>query len=445
MNSRELVLEILLDIENNKTYSNIGINKYLNRYDMKKDENFIRQLVYGVLENKTYLDYIIRKKSSIRLKKIHSTILMILRIGAYQICFLDNIPDSAAVNESVELVKYKKLLKSTGFVNGILRNISREKEKLMIVETKSKPEYLSIKYSHPRWMVEKWIEDYGYEFTENLLKANNREAKLNIRTNILKISREALMKELDKEGFKVEKTKYSNQGIIILNPRRITDLKLFKEGYFTIQDESSMLVSEILSPMEGKTVLDIASAPGGKATHLGELMDNKGVIIARDIYEHRIKLIDENSKRLGINIIQSELYDGKKLDENLINKIDYCLLDAPCSALGNIRRSPEIKWNKTEEDIYDIINLQKELLTISSKYIKKGGSLIYSTCTVNKDENIGQIRRFLKENKNFTLKEINLDTLDEKLFKNKLNGYLEIYPNVHGMDGFFIAKLEKIN
>lgn len=445
MNSRELALEILLDIEKNKGYSNITINKYLKKYNLIKDENFIRQIVYGVIENKAYIDYIIRKKSSIRLKKIHETVLMILRMGTYQLCFLDNIPDSAAVNEAVKLVKDKNLIKSTGFVNGILRNISREKEELMKINSSSDIEYLSIRYSHPAWLVEKWIEDYGYQFTKEILVSNNTQPKLNIRTNILKNTREELISKLEDKGFDIEKTKYSAQGIIILNPKRITELEEFKKGYFTIQDESSMLVSEAMNPKENSLVLDISSAPGGKTTHIGELMNNKGKIIARDIYKHRTKLIEDNAKRLDINIIETEIYDGLKLDENLIDKLDYCLLDAPCSALGNIRRSPEIKWNKSLDDIKDIVKLQKELLNVASKYIKIGGVLIYSTCTINKEENIEQISNFLKKNKNFLLEKIELDGIDENIFPTKTKGYLEIYPNIHNMDGFFIAKLKRIN
>lgn len=444
MNSREIILEILLEIENKKSYSNLTINSYLNKYNLKKDENLIRKIVYGVLENRDYIDYIIRKKSTVRLKKIDSTILMILRIGCYQICFLDNIPDSAAVNESVKLVKVKKLNKYTGFVNGILRNIARDIDNVMKIEDKTDMEYLSIKYSHPLWLVEKYINDFGYDFTKDILKANNENPYLNIRVNSLKITRDDLMVKLKKNGFNVEKTKYANFGIIIYNPRRITELNEYKEGYFTIQDESSMLVAEIMDPSEDSLVLDISAAPGGKTTNMGELMNNTGKIIARDIFSHKLKLIEENAKRLGIDIIKTELYDGLKLDNTLVDKVDYCLVDVPCSALGNIRRSPEIKYFRTMEDIENIIKTQRELLEIASKYLKISGKLIYSTCTINRDENINIIMDFLNDNKNYKLEPIVNENLDTELFPTVDKGYIEIYSNIQKIDGFFIAQLVKI-
>ncbi len=444
MNSREIILEILLEIENKKSYSNLTINSYLNKYNLKKDENLIRKIVYGVLENRDYIDYIIRKKSTVRLKKIDSTILMILRIGCYQICFLDNIPDSAAVNESVKLVKVKKLNKYTGFVNGILRNIARDIDNVMKIEDKTDMEYLSIKYSHPLWLVEKYINDFGYDFTKDILKANNENPYLNIRVNSLKITRDDLMVKLKKYGFNVEKTKYANFGIIIYNPRRITELNEYKEGYFTIQDESSMLVAEIMDPSENSLVLDISAAPGGKTTNMGELMNNSGKIIARDIFSHKLKLIEENAKRLGIDIIKTELYDGLKLDNTLVDKVDYCLVDVPCSALGNIRRSPEIKYFRTMEDIENIIKIQRELLEIASKYLKISGKLIYSTCTINRDENINIIMDFLNDNKNYKLEPIVNENLDTELFPTVDKGYIEIYSNIQKIDGFFIAQLIKI-
>lgn len=444
MNSREIILEILLEIENKKSYSNLTINSYLNKYNLKKDENLIRKIVYGVLENRDYIDYIIRKKSTVRLKKIDSTILMILRIGCYQICFLDNIPDSAAVNESVKLVKVKKLNKYTGFVNGILRNIARDIDNVMKIEDKTDMEYLSIKYSHPLWLVEKYINDFGYDFTKDILKANNENPYLNIRVNSLKITRDDLMVKLKEYGFNVEKTKYANFGIIIYNPRRITELNEYKEGYFTIQDESSMLVAEIMDPSENSLVLDISAAPGGKTTNMGELMNNSGKIIARDIFSHKLKLIEENAKRLGIDIIKTELYDGLKLDNTLVDKVDYCLVDVPCSALGNIRRSPEIKYFRTMEDIENIIKTQRELLEIASKYLKISGKLIYSTCTINRDENINIIMDFLNDNKNYKLEPIVNENLDTELFPTVDKGYIEIYSNIQKIDGFFIAQLIKI-
>ena len=290
--------------------------------------------MYGVIENLLYIDYIISKLSNIKISKIHPPILEILRMGVYQIAFMDKIPDRAAVNEAVKLSKKYGHRGVSGFVNGVLRNFSRKKEDIMKIESRSRSEYLSIKYSHPKWMVEKWIKEYGYEFTESLCKGNNSRPKLNIRVNTLKISRDQLMDRLSAYGYILQKTLYAKDGIIVENPSRITDTEEFKLGYFFIQDESSMLVAQSANPKENSLVLDLCSAPGGKATHLAQLMNNKGKIISRDIYNHKLDLIEENVTRLGIDIIDTEIFDATELDSNLVEKVDYCIIDAPCSGLG---------------------------------------------------------------------------------------------------------------
>ncbi|NLW23164.1 MAG: 16S rRNA (cytosine(967)-C(5))-methyltransferase RsmB [Tissierellia bacterium] len=443
MKSREIALNILIDVNINGAYSNYAINKRTKDIKDKKDENLIRELVYGVIENLLYIDYIISKLSNIKISKIHPPILEILRMGVYQIAFMDKIPDRAAVNEAVKLSKKYGHRGVSGFVNGVLRNFSRKKEDIMKIESRSRSEYLSIKYSHPKWMVEKWIKEYGYEFTESLCKGNNSRPKLNIRVNTLKISRDQLMDRLSAYGYILQKTLYAKDGIIVENPSRITDTEEFKLGYFFIQDESSMLVAQIANPKENSLVLDLCSAPGGKATHLAQLMNNKGKIISRDIYNHKLDLIEENVTRLGIDIIDTEIFDATELDSNLVEKVDYCIIDAPCSGLGIIRRRPEIKWNRKEEDIKDLIQIQRRILNNAKHYIKPGGRIIYSTCTINPDENINLINEFVGENRE--LKLIGFEELlscNEKM-ETANKGYVQLFPHLHGTDGFFIAKIEK--
>jgi len=444
MNTREIALTILVEIDEKKGYSNILLNKSIPDNIDIRDENFIRELVYGVIENRAYIDYMIRKLSNIRIKKIHIKILNILRIGVFQIVFLDKIPDSATVNESVNLAKKVGHKGSIGFVNGILRNLTRKKENIMNIDVKNKEEYLSIKYSHPLYLVSKWIKDYGYEFTESLLIANNSKAKLNIRVNTLKINKHEMKQLLNEKGFVSSEGVYAEDCLIIDKPHRLTDLDEFKDGLFTIQDESSMMVSQILDPKEGSLVLDVCSAPGGKSTHSAQYMKNKGLIISRDIFEHKIKLMKENISRLGIEIIKCELFDAMKVDNNLIGKIDYCIVDAPCSGFGLIRRKPEIKWHRIEEDIQELIKIQYKILDIAKDYIKENGILLYSTCTINNEENIELIHRFLKENPNFKLESIEDKRMNDCKLPNLKDGYLQLYPNVHGTDGFFIAKIVKV-
>lgn len=445
MNSREIGLKILMDIELKGSFSNYAIRKYLKGGMDVKDENLIRELVYGVMDNRLYIDHIISRLSKVKIKKIQPAILEILRMGVYQIAFMDKIPDRAAVNEAVNLSKKFGHEGAAGFVNGVLRNFSRNKETLMIVEEKNPIAYLSIKYSHPKWMVERWVDEYGYEFTEKLCKENNSKPRLNIRVNNLKTNREQLINSLSDYGYRVYKTKYAKDGIIIDNPVRITEVEEFKLGHFIIQDESSMLVSQIANPKEGNLVLDLCSAPGGKSTHMGELMGNKGRIISRDIYAHKLDLVKENSDRLGIDIMEIEMFNALDLDNSMVGKVDYCILDAPCSGLGIIRRKPDIKWNRKEEDIKELKEIQINILNIAKHYVKPGGIIIYSTCTIGREENLDVVNRFLKDNKEFRLSGFE-DLVDSKENMDTVkDGYIQLFPHIHGTDGFFIARIQKKN
>ena len=443
MEARDVALKILMEINEEGAYSNISLKRNLKGYMGKLDENFVREIVYGVLENKLYLDYIIGSFSKTKLNKIELIILEILRIGVYQIAMLERIPNSAAVNESAKLAKKHSNPGAVKFVNGILRNICRKKESLINIDEDNKIDYFSIKYSHPRWLVKRWISEYGVGFTERLCIENNKRPKLNIRTNSTKITREDLKAKFETKGIIVSESKYSIDGLILEKPYRITDTEEYKAGLFTIQDESSMLVSQIMNPTQGSFVIDLCSAPGGKTTHISEKMNNKGRILARDFYDHKIKLVENNSQRLGSTIIETEVFDATILDENLIESADYVLIDAPCTGLGMIRRRPEIKWNRVEKDIENITDIQKKILNNGSKYLKSGGVLVYSTCTIEKDENLNLVANFVRNNDNFEFCGFDHLLNSNENMKTAKEGYIEIYPHVHDMDGFFIAKLTK--
>ncbi len=443
--ARDMALKILMEINVEGAYSNISLKNNLKGNMGKLDENFVREIVYGVLENKLYLDYIIGNFSKTKLSKIEPIILEILRIGVYQIRFLDKIPDRAAVNESVKLAKKHSNPGSVKFVNGILRNICRKKESLIDIDEKNKTDYLSIKYSHPKWLVKRWIREFGDDFTERLCIENNKRPKLNIRANSYKITRDDLKSRLEANGIILSETQYSSDGLILDKPYRITNTEEYKDGLFTIQDESSMLVAQIMNPKQGSFVLDLCSAPGGKTTHISEKMSNNGRILARDIYDHKLKLVEENSQRLGSTIIETEVFDASILDEKLIESADYVLIDAPCTGLGMIRRRPEIKWNRMESDIENISIIQSKILENGSKYLKPGGVLVYSTCTIEKDENLNIITDFLERNESYNFCGFDELLNSDKGMKTAKYGYIEIYPHVHNMDGFFIAKLMKKN
>ena len=440
MKAREIAYKVLLDIEKNKNYSNMAINKHFKDVKMSnQDRGLATEIIYGVIENKYYIDYMIDKLSKVKTNKMEIYVKTLLRMGIYQIMFLNSISDYAAVNETVNLAK-KKNSKVSGFINGILRNVIRQKEEIGKVKTKDDVDYLSIKYSYDKWMIRNWMIHFGKEFTEELLEANNERPNIYLRTNTLKITRDELIKKLEKQNIKAEKVNVVEEAIKVEHLKDIENNSLYKEGLFTVQDVSSMLVGKVMNPKENSLVLDVCSAPGGKTTHMATLMNNTGQVVSRDIYDHKLKLIKAASKRLGLTNVDVEEFDGMKLDRESIGKFDYVLADVPCSGLGIIRRKPEIKY-KEKEEFRQLPPIQKKILENASKYVKVGGTLIYSTCTIQDSENIDVVNEFLQKNKNFELvpiKEVNVD------LENQEKGYMKIYPNVHNMDGFFIAKLKRV-
>lgn len=444
VDAREIALKILYKVETEKAYSNIAINKAFNNIRLSNlDRSFVTELVYGTLENQIFIDYIIQEFVKLKLMKINTWTLCILRLGIYQIFFLDRVPDFAAVNESVILSKiYCK--KNSGFVNGVLRNIIRNKDKITLPDKEKEFEkFLSVKYSHPIWMVTRFLQYFPREFTEKLLESNNKTPELYVRVNTLKTTREKVIKLLNNMNIKVVINTYIPEALIIEAAfSDIEKLDLYKNGLIYIQDLGSMLVSRILDPNEGDFVIDICSAPGGKTTHMAELMDNKGKILARDIYDHKINLVRKNAKRLGVNIITSEKFNGQQLDKKLIETADKVLIDAPCSGLGIIRRKPEIKYSKNTHDLKSLNRIQSQILSNASKYVKKGGELVYSTCTIDPNENHKIIKDFLKLNPMYELVDIN--TLYRAIIpgEHKTN-MIQLFPHIHGTDGFFIAKLTK--
>ena len=442
---REIALKILYDINEKGAYSNISINKYLEGHELKDvDRAFITELVYGTVKWKLSLDWIIGQFSSIRLKKLSPWILNILRMGIYQLLYTDRIPVSAACNESVSLSKRYGHAASSGFVNAVLRNIARSRDKITYPDKQREPvKYLSVKYSHPEWMVRGWLDRFGRDFTESLLESNNRAPEMSIRVNTLKTRKEKLTEALTNAGLQVAGGKLAREALIIENPSSVSRLEAFREGMFQVQDESSMLVGRVLDPLPGAFVVDVCSAPGGKATHLAQLMNNEGTVLARDIHEHKLKLIDEAARRLGTSIVKAELFDASVLDVSMQDRADGVLVDAPCTGLGILRRKPDIKWARNSGDKSEIIALQTKILGNAARYVKPGGVLVYSTCTIEREENEDAVAKFLEENPDFRPEDIT-GVLPEGLKKETAEkGYIQLFPNVDGVDGFFISKMRK--
>ena len=438
---RKLALEALYKIDKEEAYSNIVLDELLNKNRnvlSNKDINFISELVYGVTTWKLTLDTIIQKYSKIKIKKISPWVINILRMGAYQIVFLDKVPKSAAVNESVNLCK-KYGGKSVGFVNAILRKVEKS-DYLELFEIKNEIEKISKTTSMPEWIVRELNKEFDPEKVNEICENSNLKPKITIRINNLKITKNELKKSLQSKEIEVE------DGIIedflyLKNVKNITNLDEYKKGLFTMQDESAGLTALVLNTKEGESILDCCSAPGGKTTYIAELMNNNGNIKAWDLYKHRLDKVQENSKRLGIDIIKTEENDATVLKEEYIEKFDKILIDAPCLGLGVIKRKPDIKWQRKFEDVEEISKIQEKILNTCSKYLKKGGILVYSTCSIIQSENEKIVENFLKS-ESFELEEINNVNIEN--LKNKITkkGIIKLYPS-ENMNGFFISKLIK--
>ena len=442
---REVALKVLYDIEKNDAYVNLSLKKKLNKTVLaKEDKALVTELVYGIIQHKTKIDYCIRLFSKIRLKKITTWIINILRLGVYQLLYLDRIPDSAACNESVKLAKKHGHAGSVKFVNGVLRSVARNKENITFPDEKKEPLlFLSTYYSHPGWLVQKWIEQYGYTFTKSLCEANNTPPPFTIRTNTLKTTPKKLMHILTEEGIYAAPTNNLSEAILLKKTGNIETVTAYRQGLFQVQDESSMLVSRVVDAQPGECVMDVCSAPGGKATHLAQLMNNQGKIIAWDIHAHKIDLIKKNAQRLGINIIETHVQDAAIYQKQWRGKVDRVLVDAPCSGLGIIRRKPDIKWNKQQEHLAEIIKIQIDILENVSKYVKVGGVLVYSTCTILSQENIEVVQAFLKKNPMFELEDISEFVAGWGEKETVSKGYLQLLPHIDGTDGFFISRMKR--
>jgi len=442
---REEALKILVKVFESKSYSNILI-KNLSESFSSLDKAFITDMVYGTIKWKLKIDNAIENLSKIKLNKISPYILNILRLGIYQIDYMSKVPQSAAVNECVKLARKYGNAGAVKYVNGLLRNYCRNKNSVSYPNKREDAaQYLSIFYSFPKWMVEKLICQYGEDFTEDFLRASNEVPPLSIRVNNLKISKEDLKRSLSEKGIEVEDGKYLEDALYLKGVPGIANLDEYKKGYFTVQDESSMAAVLALSPEPGEFIMDLCSAPGTKSTYMGELMANKGRIISGDLSQGKLKLVEDNGRRLGLDIIETICHDASKVMEEYVGKADRVLVDAPCSGLGIMRKKPEIRWNREISHIEDISKLQKSILNVSGSYVKSGGILVYSTCTLLKEENIEVVEDFLKNNSNFVVDDIP-GTLADKLKKGILNeGFMELYPNRDGIDGFFIARLKRVD
>lgn len=426
-NPRELGYEAINNVINQGGYSNIAINKILRKNDLdNKNRGFFTELVYGTIENKLYLDYVIQKYSNQKISELSKEVLIILEMGIYQIREMNSVTDFAAVDESVKLCKaiYPK---GSGFVNAILRNILRD-PKAFDVNIKDNLERISVEYSVSKDIANLMIEQYGNDDTEDIMYGFSQKPQLYIRANSLKTNAQELKALLEEDGVGVELVPENEDALAVKNLKNIENNQYYKNGYFTVQDISSMKCVRELDPKEGDYILDICACPGGKTTYAAEMMNNKGNIDAMDISENKLELVKNTCRRLGIEIVKTQGNDATKYNEDMADKYDKVLVDAPCSGLGIIRRKPEIRY-KTEKDITSIYGVQEKILRNAAKYLKAGGTLLYSTCTINKYENQKITDEFLGRNKNFK----------------KVQEDIMMLPGDGDVDGFYICKMERIS
>lgn len=448
MNAREIAVYALIDILDKESYNNLTLKKVFNdnKEISNEDKAFITEIVNGTLRNIIFIDYIIENFSNIKIKKMKPLILNILRISVYQIKFMKRVPVSAVCNEAVLFTKKKKFNGLSGFVNGILRNISREINNISLPNEKKEPvKFLSIRYSYKSWIIEKWLKEMEYGKVKAICEINTLPPKVSICVNTNKTTRDKLKNILEKEGMVVEYGKISKNALYISRTKNIAESKAFKKGFFHIMDESSMISVEVLDPKEGETIVDVCAAPGGKSFYTSYLMNNNGKIFSRDIHKHKIDLIKNSIERLNISIIEAQNLDATIFYKEYENIADKVIMDVPCSGFGILRKKPDIKYTKTEQDIENLVKLQRRILTSCAKYVKKGGILLYSTCTIFKEENLDNVLWFC-ENFGYEFCQIDL----KQVYKNGIKikgiekGYINILPTMFETDGFFIAKLKRV-
>lgn len=422
--AREVSINTIYKILKLNNFSKEAINSDIEKVD-NQDQNLYMQLVYGVIENIIYIDYVIQKYSKMKLRKLDDKILNILRIAVYELRFLES-KKYAIINEAVKNTK-KINFKAKNMVNAILRNIDRD-ENAFNINVKDHDEKLSIKYSISLELL-KYIKS-NYINYEEIIASFTDKSNISIRVNTNQITKEDLHKNLEYKGFKVSNSDLTKQALIIKNPNGLFDTDEFLKGKFMVQDEASILVSEILNPKKNSLVLDLCAAPGSKSTHLLQIMENQGKIISNDISSNKLEKIKENFKRLKLTNFEITNYDATEFINDFENKFDYILVDAPCSGLGVIKRKPEIKTNRSIKDIKSLVKIQQDILHKSYKYLKSGGYIVYSTCTIGDLENKFVVNDFIKRNKDIKFVDING------------SNYIEILPDSNH-DGFFICKMKK--
>lgn len=440
---REQVVDLLIEVEQNQSYAQLSLKNALKTLE-RRDRALATELFYGTLKYQIQLDYWLNRYSKHPVQKMKPLIRNILRMSLYQMLYLDKIPTSATINEAVKIVKKRNFKGLAGFVNGLLRTLDKENLDITAITETSLSQKLSIQYALPEWVIKMWLEAYDSQQVEEICQALNERPEVCGRWNTLKGTKETILNELRSEGIEVKEGYLLKEAFYLKKADHLQELPSFQNGLWTVQDESAMLVAPIVGPKEGDSILDMCSAPGGKSMHMAALMHNKGCIIACDKYPHKLELIEKNAERLGITIIKPTLQDATCFNCQFVEKFDKILLDVPCSGLGIMKRKPDIRLYKTEEDLEEITKIQKAIIQNAICYLKPNGRLVYSTCTISKKEN-EQIVDFIIQSSKFVLESI-IEKVPDCLRKYVVNkGMIQILPQMAHTDGFFIACFRKGN
>lgn len=446
--ARELALQVLLKVESEQAYSGLALNAAFGQVELSRaDTALATELVYGTIQRLNTIDYTLQSRVKGWPGKVQPWVKCLLRLSCYQLRWLDRIPAHAVVDEAVRIAKKRGHAGIAGLVNGVLRSLLREGADTPLPSNLKPVQRIALQHSHPEWLVERWIAAYGESQTELLCASNNESPHSSARVNRLKLTREQLLAQMTEAGIEAKPSELSLAGIVARKAGNLAHTVWHAKGELTIQDESSMLVAAALDPRPGMRVLDCCAAPGGKSTHIAELLSNEGIVLANDVHPHKEALIRQQAERLGLNNVQTMAADALELPVRLSGQAyDRVLLDAPCSGLGVIRRKPELKWNKSPAEIADLAQLQLRLLKAAQALVKPGGVLVYSTCTIAEEENEATVRNFLAEHPSFTLDPdwpvADLAPLrDAAVLPQPFAGMVQILPHHFGTDGFFIARL----
>lgn len=439
---------MLLEVEREGAYANLVLQKLVPVSGLGgADVALLTELVYGALRWRNRLDWVIDRFSKTPAAGMNQIVRNILRLGVYQLLFLERVPVSAACNESVKLAKRWRLDGLAGFVNGLLRNVARNRQEITYPPLAQPVLHISVKYSHPAWLVERWLQRFGLEETIALCRCNNQPPPVVLRCNTLKIKPDELCRQLERDGIAARPSPLLREAVRVEQlATSLTDTSSFQNGCCTVQDESSMLAAIVLRPRAGALVIDACGGPGGKTAHLAQIMENRGRLIAFDIHAHRLRLIRDACDRLGVTIVETLLCDAADPPAGLLGTADYLLVDAPCSGLGVIRRRPDLRWRLREQDLPLHAQQQLRILDGACKCVKPGGAMVYSTCSTEPEENGGVIARFLEGHADWQPADITplvppaflVSPGDGEQAK---RGCLQLLPHRHGTDGFFVAAL----